>query len=199
MAMIKFRDCLASELASQQVINGSFILCRDTGDMYCDTLEGERITIAKTIHVVNGPISGELFPEDGHMYYSTSDRQVCVYHNGDFQPINISTCIKKIDGCYVAKNGNATISINAGVGSDRLDATYGGTIVNVIPHKLYTDISIADLDSQLVGNNAVKFNGVSHSSGVWSVTVANTNTTIGWLGSIDVMLFLVNEYNSQNV
>ena len=117
MAMIKFRDCLASELASQDVINGTFIICRDTGDMYCDTLEGERVTIAKTIHLVQGPVNSELYPEDGHLYYSITDRQVCVYHDGEFQPINVATCFKKIENCYVAKSGSATFAINSQVSS----------------------------------------------------------------------------------
>ena len=198
MAMIKFRDCLASELASQEVINGTFIICRDTGDMYCDTLEGTRVTISKTIHLVQGSVNSELYPEDCHLYYSITDRQVCVYHDGEFQPINVATCFKKIENCYVAKSGSATFAINSQVGGDRIDAVYGGSIINVIPYKLYTDISIYDLDTQLVQNGSVNFNGITHEDGVWSVNVVNNNTSLDWLGSVNVLLFMTNDYHSQN-
>ena len=52
MPMVKFRDCLASEVKNQEVIGGSFLVCRDTGDMWCDTLSGERIALGKVIHEV---------------------------------------------------------------------------------------------------------------------------------------------------
>ena len=199
MAMFKFRDCLASEVATQPIVNGTFIVCRDTGDMYCDTIAGERVTIAKTIHLVQGNVNTELYPEDGHIYYSVTDRQVCVYHDGEFQPINVATCFKKIENCYVAKSDESEFIINGQVGNDRIDAVYGGSIINIIPYKLYTDLAIYDLDTTLVANGSVAFNGVSRSEdGVWSVKVKNDNTTTNWLGSVNVLLFMTNDYHSQH-
>ena len=196
--MVKFRDCLASEVASQPIENGTFIFCRDTGDMYCDSLEGERITIAKTIHLVQGPVNGELYPEDGHIYYSITARQVCMYHDGEFQPINSDCCFKKMENCYVEKGSSASFAINNQVGGDRLDGTYGGSIINVIPYKLYTDLSIIDLDNQLVENGNVTFNGTTHTDGVWSVNVVNNNASISWIGSVNILLFMTSDYHKQH-
>lgn len=196
MAMIKFRDCLASELNSQEKIPGSFIICRDTGDMYCDTLDNERVTIAKTIHQVQGPVTGELFPEDGHLYYSITDRQVCVYHDGEFMPINVAIGFKKIENCYCPKGDEVEIEINPQEGGDRLDgSSYGGTIISVLPYKLYTDLSIIDLDGNLVDGGYVAFNGITRSSeGIWSINIANSNNNLDWIGSANVMVFVTTDY-----
>ena len=64
MAMVKFRDCLASELSDLPIENGSLITCRDTGDLILDSLEGVRVPLAKGAHIVNGPVTSELFPQE---------------------------------------------------------------------------------------------------------------------------------------
>lgn len=193
--MFKFRDYLASEVSSSPIIKGSFIVCRDTGDMYVDTLEGTRLTIAKTIHFVNGTVQNELYPEEGHMYMSYTDRQICVYVNGEYIPLNIDSCIKKVTGVYVEKSDSTTVDIS--IAGDKLNDSYDGKIIYAITLGLETDISISDLDSTLVVNNAVTGSQPSRGSdGKWTVTITNNNTDIPWIGEIDVMIFMTNAYNT---
>ena len=47
--MVLFRTCLASEINSKEIVNGSIIMCSDSGDCYFDTLDGERVQISKQI------------------------------------------------------------------------------------------------------------------------------------------------------
>lgn len=196
--MFKFRDCLASEVKSQPIINGSFIVCRDTGDMFIDTLEGERMTISKTAHVVSGTIQNVLYPEEGHMYMSSGDKQICVYSNGKFVPLNISTCIKRVTGCYVNKSNSTNVDLS--LEGDKLTDAYDGTIVHAITLSLKTDLAISDLDNQLIINNSVTAaQPVRSETGKWTVNITNNNANIPWIGDVDVMLFMVNAYNSNFV
>lgn len=189
MAMYKFRDCLASEVGSQQIINGSFLVCRDTGDMYYDSLEGERVTIARSVHVVDGKVSSELYPEVGNFYYSTSDKQMCVYLNGVMQPINVSLAIKVIGGCYIAKGATANIEVNDS--ADSISAGKG-TILSVFPIKASINPSIDDLKDQF----SISLGAASYADGFWSIPVTNENQNMNWLGAIEVGILTTVPYTA---
>lgn len=194
MAMVKFRDCLASELSDLPIENGSLITCRDTGDLILDSLEGVRVPLAKGAHIVNGPVTSELFPQEGHFYYSTSDRFVCVYHDGSFQPINATLININLENIMVTKKSQASFPINPNSTGSKF---YGvnGHILNVVPHILTTDKSIADLDAtNFVGAGNVVFNGVTSDDG-WAVKVAN-NSNYNWIGSANVFVIFVENYNT---
>lgn len=179
MAMYKFRDCLRSEVDSQPVLNGTFLVCRDTGDMYLDSLEGERLTIAKSVHVVNGKVSSELYPEIGNFYYSTSDKQMCVYLNDTMQPVNVSMAIKVIGGCYVGKGATVNVAVNDVANSI---ASGKGTILSVFPIKASINPAIEDLADEFTINLGTP----TSSAGIWSVPVTNNNQTRNWLGAVEV-------------
>lgn len=189
MAMYKFRDCLKSEVNSQPIISGTFIVCRDTGDMYCDTLDGERRTIAKSVHVVSGKVSSELYPEVGNFYYSTTDKQVCVYLNGTMQPVNISMAIKVIGGCYVGKGATANVQVN-----DTADsiASGKGNILSVFAIGSSINPAIEDLDSEF----NITLGTPTESAGIWSVSVTNNNQTYNWLGAIEVGILTTVPYTA---
>lgn len=179
MSMYKFRDCLRSEVESQSVINGTFLVCRDTGDMYYDSLEGERRTIAKSVHVVSGKVTSELYPEVGNLYYSTSDKQMCVYLDGTMQPVNISMAIKVIGGCYVGKGATVNVQVNDSANSI---ASGKGTILTVFAIKATINPAIEDLDSEF----NITLGTPTSSAGIWSVPVTNNNQTRNWLGAVEV-------------
>ena len=196
--MYKFRDCLSSEVASQAIINGSFLVCRDTGDMYYDNLEGDRIKLSAVIHVVTGRVNSELYPEEGHFYYSTTDKQVCIYHSGTFQPINITPVIVTLGNLVIPKNSYITPQVNPV--ANRLNTGYSDVIVSVNGHSLTTDLSIADMDeSQFMGNTPkITFGNVTNTSGIYTIRINNANTTYAWLGSAEILVFTSTAYNNAN-
>ena len=189
MAMYKFRDCLRSEVQSQPVINGTFLVCRDTGDMYYDSLEGERRTIAKSVHVVNGKVSSELYPEVGNFYYSTTDKQMCVYLDDAMQPVNVSMSYRVIGGCYIAKGATVNVQIN-----DVVDSVVSGkgTILAVFPVKASINPSIDDLASEFT----MTLGTPVYSEGIWTVPVTNGNQNRNWLGAIEVGILSTTPYTN---
>lgn len=92
--MIKFRTCLASELDSKPIINGSIILCYDSGDLYSDTIEGDRIKIADKVRILEteNDRTSMLIPESDCLYIVVESKKlyiytttwVCLNENGDF-------------------------------------------------------------------------------------------------------------------
>lgn len=193
MAMVKYRDCLASELSEMEIINGSLIVCRDTGDMIYDSLEGERVPIAKGAHKVSGKVNNELFPQEGHFYYSTDDRMVCVYHDGSFQPINVTMLSITLDNLMVLASGSETVEINPNSAGSKFVGV-NGYILNVVGHTLNTDRSIIDLDNDFVAGGHVTFGTVSNNNG-WSITINNA-ATMNWIGSANVLVIFQEMYNN---
>ena len=196
--MYKFRDCLASEVPTQAIINGSFLVCRDTGDMYYDNLEGDRIKLNAVIHVVSGRVNSELYPEEGHFYYSTTDKQVCIYHNGVFQPINITPVMVTLNNLVVPKNSYINQQINQV--ANKLNNGFNDVIVSVTGYSLATDLSIADMDATEFKGSTPKitFGTVTNTSGIYSIRINNANTTYAWLGSAEILVFTSTAYNNAN-
>lgn len=176
----KFRDCLESELDSQSFISGTFIVTRDAGNLYCDTLAGDRLPLGQVVHVVTGSISSILYPESGHFYYSTTDKNVCFYSDGTFQPINMTVGYIDYKNIRVPAAGSASVAINTG---------YSGRIMSVAALKLDTDISIYDLDAtQFVGAGKVRANTAVNTNGSWSIPLVNENANYDWLGGITAVI-----------
>lgn len=186
MALVKFRDCLASEVGSLTTINGSFIVTRDSGELYCDTLAGDRLLLNNKIHVVTGAISNYVYPETGHFYYSSSDNRICFYDGTAYRPVNISVGYQEYKNIRIPAAGNTSVTINSG---------YTGTIMSASCVKIDTDLSLYDLDdTQFVGANKVTASSAVNSSGTWSIPLANTNTNYAWIGSITVMIVQTTVY-----
>lgn len=114
--MIKFRTCLASELDTKPIINGSIILCYDSGDMYSDTIEGDRIKIADKVRILEteNDRTSMLIPESDCLYIVIESKKLYIYttswlcfnENGDF---NIYYYIPNVE---IAASDTTTITDN---------------------------------------------------------------------------------------
>ena len=82
--MVSFRTCLSSEVDNKSIINGSFILCSDSGEAYYDNLEGERILIAQNIEYLNSDSerTSMLTPETNKLYIIISTGMLWIYSSG---------------------------------------------------------------------------------------------------------------------
>lgn len=183
MPMYKFRDCLASEVSTQEHIPGSFLVCRDTGDIIYDSLEGNRVPLSKSAHLVNGNVEDELFPQDGHLYYSTTDKKVCMYHNGMFQPINITIFTRTFTDVEIDSGSSVQLTVNKSTATSVNEFIAG----RVIECKI--DSSIYDLSS-----NFSILNTTSISSGNFVATINNNSSSYNWIGSVTVLVVGIIEY-----
>lgn len=186
MPMYKFRDCLASEVNSQDIIKGSFLVCRDTGDLIYDSLEGNRVPLSKSAHLVNGKVTSELFPQDGHMYYSLTDKQVAIYHNGTFQSVNTNIIQYSISNVEVDASG--TNAFDASL--EALDG-YANTILSAIGDSFSIDSSIKDLETSF--NGKLTFGDLTISGNKVTVNVNNTSE-YNWLGNASIFIIFVSGY-----
>lgn len=181
MAMVNFRDCLGSEIPSQPIEAGSLIVCRDTGDLYYDALDGSnRVPLSKAAHIVSGKVTNELFPQEGHLYYSTSDKMVCMYHLGQMQPINISESILTLTNICIPA-GNNTVALD-----DYTSIIGNITVLSATPIKGKTDRSVSDL----FNTDDITLTSIS-SSGL----VANNQTEYDWIGDVYVLIVSQNSYS----
>lgn len=181
MPMYKFRDCLASEVDSQDLIPGSFLVCRDTGDIIYDSLEGNRVPLSKSAHKVDGLVETELFPQDGHLYYSTADKLVCMYHNGSFQPVNVTVFSHTFTDVEIDSNGSTQLTLSAvnEIGEYIASAVVNNTI----------DMAIYDLSSNFSVIGTTEING-----GGISVTMMNPSSAYNWIGSVTIMVMATTKY-----
>lgn len=196
--MYSFRDCLASEVKTEAYIAGSFLICRDTGDMYYDNLEGSRITLGKTIHeVVDATLDTELFGDEGHFYYSTKDKTVAVYHNDKMNPINISILDYVRCGVCVAPNNNVELVVSTtkefkGMADDTGVAKVIGSIIGIIPRSLDITLSLKDLESEFAGKVSMA-TAITETNGV-KIAVLNSHETMQWIGNVAATLFVIPNY-----
>lgn len=182
MPMYKFRDCLASEVETMEHISGSFLVCRDTGDIIYDALDGvTRVPLSKAAHKVEGLVKDELFPQDGHLYYSTSDKMVCMYHNGNYQPINMSIIIRPFNDLEIDSAGSLELTMSSIAG---IDSYLGCAVLDTT-----IDSSIKDLESQFSIGNSVSLTGENP-----VITLTNSNESYAWLGSATVMAAVITNY-----
>ena len=81
--MVQFRTCLESELSSKAIIPGSIIICSDTGDMYHDTSDNERLRIARSISYFDTDADRVncLIPESEVVYIVKSTGKIWIYSN----------------------------------------------------------------------------------------------------------------------
>lgn len=82
--MVLFRTCLASEIASKEIIKGSIIMCSDSGDCYFDSLDGERVQISKQIVWLETESNrtSMLTPESDKVYIVKETQLIYIYNNG---------------------------------------------------------------------------------------------------------------------
>ena len=79
--MVQFRTCLSSEVENKSIVKGSIILCSDSGEFYYDTLDGERILVAKAIVYLDkdSDRTAMLAPESGVLYVVVETGLIYIY------------------------------------------------------------------------------------------------------------------------
>ena len=91
--LINFRTCYASELINRSIINGSIIICSDTGEIYHDNLDGERIKVAEQIVYLNTETERTSLLTPRSTLYTLSKSQILFIdmkmENGYHYPITI--------------------------------------------------------------------------------------------------------------
>lgn len=85
-----FQDCLASEVESIAIVPGTLLFCRDTGDMFYDTLEGERIQNGKFIKMLENDSERTdiLIPNSDLIYVVKNSGKIWIFHNGGWACLN---------------------------------------------------------------------------------------------------------------
>lgn len=177
--IIQFRTCLASEVASREIINGSLIVCYDSGDMYFDTLEGERIKISKQIEFLTSEDdrTSLLTPESDKLYIVKETSKVYIYNNGwgCLNETPFTVCYFYIPSIRINENGNTQLN------DSRVDSSATA--------KFMVDSSVCDL----VGNSAI-----TCSCGDGVITV-NSNCQYPLLGTIEVTTTNLDIPNAENM
>jgi hypothetical protein len=121
--IVSHRSCYASELDSRAIIPGSIIVCTDTGDMYHDTVDGDRIRISSDVVFCASEtaIKGLLAPEENRIYLDLSKGHMFVYKNDTWSCLNPDSttpfCIHNVgiaaNGTTVVENNHVTATCNA--------------------------------------------------------------------------------------
>ena len=109
--MVQFRTCLSSEVSGKSIINGSVILCSDSGEIYYDNLNGERILIARSIEYLANDTerTNLLTPESNILYIVRSTGGIWIYSSGWVRLNADATAYFDIDNVEIPTDGT-TIS-----------------------------------------------------------------------------------------
>lgn len=172
--MIKFRSCLASELDSREIINGSFILCSDTGDMYLDNLDGTRRRIAKQIEFLADEAAriSIILPEFNILYLVKETGKFWIYDT-DWM------CLNPDSEAAIVYFTIPSVLINASgtteVADTRVDASASATFT--------ADISVCDLAEGYTvtctcGEGTITVNSDAPTKLIGSIEVASTSVTM---------------------
>ena len=82
--MIMFRSCLASQVNSRAIIPGSLLVCTDSGDIYHDTSDSERIRISRDVCFLatDTERTTMLAPESDKLYVVLATFKMYIYNSG---------------------------------------------------------------------------------------------------------------------
>lgn len=82
--MYTFQDCLSSEVNNIAFVPGTLIYCRDTGESYYDTLDGDRIAVSKyvVICLTDSDRTDIIAPDSGCLYVVIETKRIWVYNGG---------------------------------------------------------------------------------------------------------------------
>lgn len=91
--LVSFRTFLASEISSKPIVKGSIILCSDSGEIYWDTPDGERILIARSIvYFANDTERTQLLTPEANILYIVRDTgRIWIWSNSAWVNINAPT------------------------------------------------------------------------------------------------------------
>lgn len=109
--MVLYRSCLESELNSRPVINGSFILCTDSGNLYHD-VDDERIRISKSIAFLGTESNRTsiLTPEDDVLYIVLATGKMWIYTSSGWECINKTTEYYYVHNVAVASKSSTEVT-----------------------------------------------------------------------------------------
>lgn len=80
----RFQDCLSSELSSLEFYAGTLIYCRDTGECFYDTPNGERVPVSKYVRffATEAERTSCLDFDTSILYIVTATKKMYVYAGG---------------------------------------------------------------------------------------------------------------------
>lgn len=172
--MIKFRSCLASELDSREIINGSFILCSDTGDMYLDTLEGTRRRIAKQIEFLadENDRTSIILPEFDILYLVKETGKFWIYDT-DWMCLNPDSEAAII--YFTIDNVLLNASSTTEVTDSRVDASASATFT---AYASVYDLAEGYTITCTCGDGSITVNSNAPTKLIGSIEVASTSVTM---------------------
>lgn len=84
--IVSYRQYNNSEIDSAPIIPGSMLLAKDTGNMYADTVDGDRIPLSKqTAFITEEMRQNMLTPEEEILYITIDDFKIWIYYNGEWK------------------------------------------------------------------------------------------------------------------
>ena len=112
--LINFRTCYASELINRSIINGSIIICSDTGEIYHDNLDGERIKVAEQIVYLNTETerTSLLTPQINTLYVVKESNIIYRYEDGEWISLSNNDSVTYFYIYNVELNANDTTIIS---------------------------------------------------------------------------------------
>ena len=80
-----YRTCNNSEVKNLPIEKGTMILAKDTGNMYADTIDGDRVPISRqTAFVTEAQRQAMLAPEEEILYITIDDFKIWIYFNNNW-------------------------------------------------------------------------------------------------------------------
>lgn len=84
--IVSYRTYNNSEIKDAPIVPGSMLLAKDTGNMYADTIDGERVPISRqTAFISEAQRQAMLAPEEEILYITVDDFKIWIYFNGAWQ------------------------------------------------------------------------------------------------------------------
>ena len=108
--LVQFRTCYASNLDDQEIIPGSIIVCSDTGRVYHDTLDGERVPAAEAIEYYNTEAErlAELTPQAEVLYIVKENGKMYIF-TSNWVCLNKDTIFFTIDNIEIPATGSSVV------------------------------------------------------------------------------------------
>lgn len=155
--MYKFQDCLRSELDSIEIDPGTLIFCRDSGDAFYDTLEGDRVPVSSDIVILKNEAerTGLLTPESGILYVVQSSRMIWLYIGGWISLSPGARYYFDIENVELPKAGEEPVTV--------VDERIGtACVADFVPipaiSNIYQGATLACGDGKVVGNAVGEYN-----------------------------------------
>jgi len=125
-----FQDCLSSELNSLPIVPGTLIYCRDSGENWYDTLEGDRIAVSKYVVVfaTDAERLDYLDMSSDILYVVAATRKLYIYNAGW---ICLNESISDTFYFDIENLEVPTGSTGLTVTDSRIKATYTGTFAPI--------------------------------------------------------------------